>query len=330
MSGHHAVAQDAAGRAAAPPPPERQTFAPLRPELALRGWISSGTTTWAHNASAVEPTVGNPTSRLRYKDVAVNYVELSGSIRPLDRYLLRATFGFADVGGGRLTDDDFVSNQGATTFNTATPGAQRVSRTISDIKGDASWYLELEGGGRLLNYPGHRGGLDGFVGYRYWYQRHIATGVGQVDCTSPTFCDPIGTVSHKRQDVIRNAQTWHALELGLESDYRLFRWLSLHTKGAFLPVNLFTNDDVHVLRSDLQQNPSFRMNGWGIGGNLEASLRAEVVPKLCMEVGYRLWWNQMVDGTWKNFPTSGGGVSVPLQEFSSIRQGLTVGLRYTF
>ena len=37
--------------------------------------------------------------------------------------------GFADIGGGRLTDDDFVSDQGATSFGTGTPGAQRISRT---------------------------------------------------------------------------------------------------------------------------------------------------------------------------------------------------------
>lgn len=312
------------------PLPSVPSTSALRFEAGLGGWISSGTTTWSHNASGVEPTVGNPTSRLHYKDVAVNFIELGGKISLRERYFLRTTFGFADIGGGRLTDDDFVSDQGAVLYNTTTPGAQRISRTFSDIKGDSSWYVVVEGGGRLVNFPRHRGHLDAFAGYRYWYQRHVATGVGQVECASLTFCNPVGTVTNQRQDVITNRQAWHSIELGLDAEYRVLRRLSVYGKGAFLPFNWFTNDDIHHLRTDLRQDPSFRMTGWGIGANLEAGASLQLLSRLWLDVGYRFWWNQAVDGTWENFPVGGGGVSVPLNEFRSVRQGMTIGMRLAF
>lgn len=303
---------------------------PVRFDAGITGWISSGRTTWSHNASGVDPTVGNPTSRLQYKDVAVNFTEFHGTLTVRERVFFRAAFGFAEVGGGRLTDDDFVSAQGAALFSTTTPGAQRISRTYSDVKGDNSWYLTAEGGVRMVNFPGHRGHLDFVGGYGYWYQRHVATGVGQVECTSVTFCDPVGTVSHQRQDVIANTQAWHSLELGLQTEYRLFRWLSVYGKGAFIPVSRFSNDDVHYLRSDLRKDPSFRMTGWGIGANVEAGASVRILPRLWLDAGYRVWWNQALTGTWENFPTSGGSVSVPLNELRAIRQGMTIGLRLTF
>ncbi len=315
---------------AQPPAPTTTSRPALRFEAGLGGWISSGSTTWSHNASVVEPRVGNPSSRLEYKDVGVNFIELKGKVALRERLFLRLAFGFADIGGGRLTDDDFVSDQGATFFGTSTPGAQLISRTFSDIKGDNSWYAVVEAGGRILNFPHHRGRLDAFAGYRYWYQRHVATGVAQVECTSPAFCSPVGTISNVREDVIANEQTWQALELGFDVEYRLLRRLSVYGSGAFLPVTWFKNDDVHYLRTDLGKDPSFRMTGWGIGANMEAGATVAVLPRLALDVGYRLWWSQAIDGTWENFPIGGGGVSVPLNELRAVRQGLTIGLRFTF
>ncbi|GKS58199.1 hypothetical protein YTPLAS18_17260 [Nitrospira sp.] len=278
----------------------------------------------------MDPTVGNPSSRLQYKDVGVNFIELKGRVNLLNRFFVRGTFGFADIGGGRLTDDDFVSGQGAAFYGTATPGAQRISRTFSDIKGDNSWYGVLEAGGRLVNFPHHRGHLDAFIGYRYYFQRHVATGVAQAECTSTAFCDPVGTISHVRDDVISNEQRWQSVELGLDVEYRLLRRLSVYGSGAFLPVNWLNNEDVHYLRTDLRQDPSFRMSGWGIGANLEAGATVAILSQLFLDVGYRFWWNQVLDGQWENFPVGGGGVEVPLREFRSTRQGLTLALRYRF
>ncbi len=312
------------------PASEARPDPPVRFEAGMGGWLSTGRTTWSHNASGVEPTVGNPSSRLQYRDVAVNFLEFTGTLTARERVFIRAAFGVAEIGGGRLTDDDFVSDQGATFYNTSTPGAQRISRTISDLKGDSNWYALFEGGARLWTLPRHRGFVNGFAGYRYWYQRHVATGVGQVECTSLSFCDPVGTVSAQRQNVITNRQTWHSVELGLDGEVWLLRRLRLYGKAAFLPFNRFSNEDAHLLRSDLLKDPSFRLTGWGLGANVEAGFSVRVWSRLFVDLGYRFWWNQALDGTWENFPIGGGGVSVPVTEFRTTRHGATVGVRYQF
>ena len=45
-------------------------------ELGIGAWISTGETQWAHNASSI-PGLGNPTSKLTYKDVGTNIIDLT-------------------------------------------------------------------------------------------------------------------------------------------------------------------------------------------------------------------------------------------------------------
>lgn len=307
---------------------------PLRLDVGLSAWISTGKTTWSHDASGVNPALGNPSSRLDYKDVAANFVELSAKATLRERLFVRAAFGFADIGGGRLVDDDFVSADGAAAFGTAVTGAHRFSRTFSNVEGSHSWYLQGEVGARVLAFPRHRGHLDLFAGFQYWTQRHQATGVTQVECTalspSPIQCSPAGTVSNAGETVITNTQIWRSIALGFDTEIRLHRRVSLTGRAAFLPLTWLTNEDVHHLRTDLQQNPSFRMTGWGIGAQLEGGASLQLLSRLFFDVGYRFWWNRTLDGEWENFPVGGSGVTVPLTQFRTSRQGLTFGLRYAF
>src|SRR4029079_16845451 len=48
-----------------------------RVELSAGTWISVGDTRWAHDASS-NPGLGNPTSKLTYKDVGTNVIDLTG------------------------------------------------------------------------------------------------------------------------------------------------------------------------------------------------------------------------------------------------------------
>lgn len=319
---------------AASPTGDRKESRPLRVDVGLSAWISTGRTTWSHDASGVNAVLGNPSSRLEYEDVAANFVELSAKATLRERWFARAAFGFADIGGGRLVDDDFVSAEGAASFGTTVTEAHRFSRTFSDVDGSHSWYVQGEVGARIWTIPRHRGRLDLFGGFHYWTQRHQATGVTQVECTaltpSPIQCNPAGTISNVGEAVITNTQTWRSVELGLDTEIRLHRRVSLTGRAAFLPVTWLTNDDVHHLRTDLQQHPSFRMSGWGIGAQLEGSASIQLLSRLFVDVGYRFWWNRTLDGEWENFPVGGSGVTVPLTQFRTSRQGLTFGLRYVF
>ena len=296
----------------------------LEVEVGASAWITQGETKWDHNASPANSLLGNPTSKLVYKDVGTNVMELSGKVKFAERWFLRANYGFANIGGGRLTDDDFL----------AVDGGQPSSRTYSDIKGDSIWYVNADLGYTLLNYLGRRGTLNLVVGYQYRREKHEATGVTQVICTSAGassgLCSPFATPTNVGQTVITNTQTWSSLKLGVETEYRFTRRLSVGGKAAFIPYTSLNNKDIHHLRPDLQQNPSFEMTGTGIGANIEGDVAYMLVRNFFVTVGYRYWWTRVTDGTWKNFPVGAPSETFNLNEFQNIRQGVTFGLTYKF
>ena len=140
-----------------------------------RGWnwasgpgSALGETKWAHNASSI-PGLGDPTSKLTYKDVGTNVVDLTGKFWVTPRVFGRLNFGYAAIGGGRLTDDDYGSNGGQRLF----------SETNSDINGNSMWYINADFGGKVKEFANHRGYLEVFGGYQYWYTRYQAAGIAR-------------------------------------------------------------------------------------------------------------------------------------------------------
>ena len=162
LSAQGAVAQE-------PVEESRQKF-----EFAIGTWISTGNTHWAHNASSSSSLLGNPTSRLTYKDVGTNVLDLTGTYWFTPRLFGRLNLGVAGIGGGRLTDDDYL----------AADGGNPSLRTISNLNGDGMWYLNADVGGRVKNFANHRGWLDVFGGFQFWHTEYSAVGLGQVTCTS--------------------------------------------------------------------------------------------------------------------------------------------------
>jgi hypothetical protein len=294
-------------------------------DLAIGTWISTGNTHWAHNASSIAG-LGNPTSKLTYKDVGTNVIEVTGKFWVTPKWFGRLNVGFAGIGGGRLTDDDYGSNGGQRLF----------SSTNSNLSGDSMWYLNADSGFRLAEYPNHRGWLDVFGGFQYWYTKYEATGVTQVSCDpsaipgSPSCGLAPGQSSNEGQTVITNTSNWYSIRAGASTEYRLTRQLSLMATAAFLPLTIIDNKDIHHLRPDLQQNPSISMLGWGVGADADVGLRLTLVKNLFLNVGYRIWWNHAIDGTVKFHGAGTPSDSFPLTEFQSVRQGLTAGLNFTF
>lgn len=299
-------------------------------ELGLGAWISTGETKWAHNASSI-PGLGNPTSKLTYKDVGTNVAEITGRLWVTPKWFGRLNVGFANIGGGRLTDDDYL----------AVDGGAPSSRTYSDLKGDSMWYLNADIGRRIVEFPHSRGWLDVFVGYQYWYQRYTANGLGQVICSTAGqtvdlnppnndfLCSPNRSVS-SAIPVITNTTNWHSIRLGGSIEYRLTRRFSVESTVAFIPVSILDNKDIHHLRPDLAQNPSLSMLGYGIGADADVGARLMIIRNLYANVGYRVWWNRMVDGHVTFHGANGMSDEFPLTEFQSLRHGLTFGLNYSF
>ncbi len=305
----------------------------LKVDVSLGAWISSGDTRWSHNASSVSP-LGNPTSKLTYTDHTANITELTVKVSARSRWFGRLNFGYADIGGGRLTDDDFlVQDQGNPSL-----------RTHSDIKNSSMFYLNAEGGGRILNYPNGRGALDGVIGFQYWHEEHKAYGVRQVSCSvagstvdlgGGTFLCPVGSLGASTL-AITNVTSWYSLRAGLETEYRLTRWLSVHGSAMLKPLSIVDNQDTHHLRKDpitnrpIFQDPSFTMYGIGVGADADAGVKLYITKAISIDLGYRVWWNRMVDGTWKSHLTGGGSETFPLTQFQSLRHGATFGVTASF
>jgi hypothetical protein len=295
-----------------------------RVELSAGTWIGVGDTRWAHNASS-DPAFGNPTSKLTYKDVGTNVIDLTGKLWFAPRVFGRLNGGFSDIGGGRLTDDDFGSGQ------------RLFSKTTSNVPDNNMYYINVDLGGRVKEFPNHRGWLDLFGGYQYWHTEHEAIGIGQVVCDPGAIpgltCAAPGTSGFEGENVITNRANWHSVRVGASTEYRLTRRLSLLGTLAFIPISVLDNDDVHHRRTSgpgtLRQDPSISMRGLGIGADADLGVRFMFTKNVGVNIGYRVWWNRMFDGdvTFHGTTTSS---EFPLTQFESLRHGLTAGLNFTF
>ena len=80
----------------------QESIAESRPkfDIAIGTWISTGDMRWAHDASSIAG-LGNPTSKLTYKDVGTNVIELTGKAWLTSRWFGRLNVGAAGIGGGR-------------------------------------------------------------------------------------------------------------------------------------------------------------------------------------------------------------------------------------
>jgi hypothetical protein len=303
-----------------------------RLELSLGGWVmTQGETKWAHNASSI-PGLGDPTSKLTYKDVGTNIVELTAKLWLTRKLFGRLTGGYGTIGGGRLTDDDFL----------AVDGGAPSSRTTSDIKGDNTWYVNADFGARVVEFRNSRGYLEVFGGYQYWYQRYTANGLAQVACTTAgqtvdldppngqVLCNSTNSSLSDAFPVITNTTRWHSIRVGGTLEYRFTRRFSLQSTVAFIPVSIVDNSDIHKQRPDLSQTPSLSMLGYGIGADADIGARVMIVKNFFASVGYRVWWNRMIDGNVTFHDATGATNEFPLTEFQTFRHGLTFGVNYSF
>jgi hypothetical protein len=112
--------------------------------------------------------------------------------------------------------------------------------------------------------------------------------------------------------------------------------LSVQGTVALIPISIIDNKDTHRLRPPgsgvgaLQQDPSISMLGYGIGANADAGVRLMIVRNFYLNVGYRVWWNYMVDGHATFHNANAPSQEFPLTQFQSLRHGLTFGLNYSF
>jgi hypothetical protein len=141
-------------------------------------------------------------------------------------------------------------------------------------------------------------------------------------------CSPAGTSLLAGQTVISNTVEWDSVRLGLEGKTTLGKGFSVEASGVFIPYSDMHNEDTHHLRLATLGQPSFVMDGTGIGFNLDIAAKYEVMTNLFLSAGFR-YWQIRSDGDFESRALTGTS-TFPLNDLDSDRHGFTAGISYQF
>ena len=285
-----------------------------RVELSLRSWLfTAGETQWSHDASGLDSTLGDPTSKLKYKDNDTHLIGLGAKVYLNRRLFLDGEFGLSvDFDRGSLIDEDYLAGQ------------RVFSRTSSDISGKGTWYVMGNVGYRAVEFDNGRGHLDVLAGVQYWRTTYEAKGF--VCDSSVLTCNP------STLPAIKNTTHWITpLQIGGQLEYRFSPRVSATLKMLFSPASGVYNEDIHFQRGDLEQDPSFSMWGVGLSGSAEPGLRIVLTRHLALVGGYRIMWSRTYYyDRWEVHPVGSGSLTAPLTEFQTLRHGAIVALTASF
>lgn len=314
---------------------EWQTKLQTTPKMAvgIKVWDSQGKMTWSHNASPQDPTLGNPTSRLTYQDIDSTVAEVSGHIELPQRFYLELVWGSGDIDDGSLVDEDFLSAFGAQFFGTSQSGEHVFSRTVSHVVDTDLHYYGLKLGRDILDHQHGRGGIGLFGQLQVWSEDTRAVGIRQTVCTSPNvLCAPEGFSGVNNTTVIENNVDWRSLFIGVDGHYHLNDKFTISGTLAYSPLTKVENEDIHLLRTDLAQSPSFKLDADGDTVNAELNLSYHFTRNVTGHAGLRYWKAKVENerAGWSAFPAGGGREFADLNELESERKGLILGVSYTF
>jgi hypothetical protein len=321
MTGIHRVALGSAllialtsGAAWAQPP----TIAPdFSLTVGTRLWLTSG---YADEQTSI-PGI-NPLSDLRWRgtDGIVSELFVDAVWK---RLVVRSTLGLGAVLDGAFIDEDFAANN----------RNNRFSVTRSSVEGDDILNVSGDIGVRTLRWSaadGRPGFLDLLVGYQYWresYEAFGATGVGFVSFNPPVTIDAVVPSDVK---VITQDFIWQSIRVGGRVNIPLPARFGLRGEAMFIPWTSFELRDVHQLRTDLRQDPSFVQTGTGgFGYELEGALTYTIWRTLAVEAGFRYWKLESGDGDAKA-RTVNGTVNFKFEGATTERYGPFIGLQYRF
>ncbi len=309
----------------AAPPPARfveRYPSPFAFEVGTRYWYSTGQNRFAF-ANKTDlffgVPLGNPTSTLDWDRMQGHSGEIFGRVdhRPTGLFA-KGLIGGGVSKGGDMDDLDFVITQ------------LNFSNTTSAV-GDATLRYAMIDVGYAYEVPEAGVKFGAFVGYHYWHENMSAFGlICNADQVSNIFCGPAGAaVVPFDTRVITWDTTWHAIRVGGEARLQLYDRWSISAEAAFVPYAWMTNEDSHLLRTDLGPSPNIITHGWrGMGGEAEAFLNYRVLPHFEIGAGVRYWGIFTQAGSVAFGPTF--GPDYPLTKFSTQRYGVLLQAKATF
>ena len=296
-----------------------------QPTIAPDFSLTVGTRLWLTSGYADEQTSIpgiNPLSDLRWRgtDGIVSELFVDAVWK---RLVVRSTLGLGAVLDGAFIDEDFAANN----------RNNRFSVTRSSVEGDDILNVSGDIGVRALRWSaadGRPGFLDLLVGYQYWresYEAFGATGVGFVSFNPPVTIDAVVPSDVK---VITQDFIWQSIRVGGRVNIPLPARFGLRGEAMFIPWTSFELRDVHHLRTDLRQDPSFVQTGTGgFGYELEGALTYTIWRTLAVEAGFRYWKLESGDGDAKA-RTVNGTVNFKFEGATTERYGPFIGLQYRF
>lgn len=301
-------------------------------DLSLSLWPSTGGSSWSHDASAAQPLLGSPTSRLDYSGVESTVIELRAKMGLPAGFRAEIAYGAGDAGGGHLDDTDYVSAQGAAAFGTTVSGEHAYSETASEVSGDAVHYFDAKLDKALYRQGKGAGAAGVMVRFVDWTEAYVARGVIQTVCTAPTrLCAPAGTSRFAGREVVTGDARWRALFLGAWAEKRVGERFTLSGELALSPLADLSSEDRHLRRTDLQRDPSFRLAGRGRAATASISLEYRFGARLVGGLGARYWRAEVrnEDRGFTGYPAGGEAFTTPLRRFETERYGLTLTVVYT-
>ncbi|HEY1541899.1 MAG TPA: hypothetical protein VGG01_05775 [Xanthobacteraceae bacterium] len=294
-----------------------QAPSPFAFEFGARYWYSIGQNRFAFTNN-IFPS-GNPTSTLDWDRMQGHTGEGFFRIdhRPTHLYV-KGVVGGGILRGGDMDDLDFLFDQ------------LNFSNTTSAIKGNNIAYgiIDL---GYSFDVPSAGVRYGAFVGYHYWREQMTAFGLMcNADQVNNVLCGAAGSVVVPFGTPVDVFQTtWNAIRVGGEARYELDDHWTLSGEVAFVPYAWLTNDDSHLLRTDLGPVPNIVTHGThGMGGEAEAFINYKVMPHFDIGAGVRYWGIFTNSGSVDFGPTF--TPDFPLTKFSTQRYGLMLQAKGTF
>lgn len=277
--------------------------------VGYKTWLSYGQSVISMSGTGGYPNI---LSELKWTRLINPIQELSVETVLGGRFITRFDIGAGTGGSGNFRDQDFNDDD----------RTNLTSDSSHPANDNNIFYFNLDFGYRVweVTSPTMRFTGDVFLGYQFWQEKYIAHDGAEL------FPDP-GAFPPGR--VVANTFRWSSFRIGGRTELELSSW-TVSVKAMFIPVNYFRDDDIHYLRDDLLQNPSFvdRATG-GFGVMLDTTVGYRIWNGLSVEAGYRLWYSQAGMGL-DTARTTQGDIISPLHQVTTLRQGVLLGLHYRF
>ncbi len=291
-----------------------------KPDFSLsiggRAWYSMGKSDWNMGGIGGVPAL---ISDLRWDDVDSIVAEFTADALFLKEYILTIDGGFGAISDGTLTDEDFFGTRSAL-----------FSQSISTADDNNMWFVSVMLGTRVLNWNVRdekpRSYLALMIGYQHWTETYVATkGVQTINTVGP-FLGPFPD----QGKAITEDFTWDSLLVGVRTEIEILPDFAFKGRFMAVPYTHFTMEDIHHLRTDLKQDPSFEATAdGGIGVILDATLSYNFWGGFSIEAGYQYWDITSGEGT-ININLLTVTTDQKLNEANSTRHGAIAGISYSF